>query len=176
MEDDEYVGVGRLKIYRAGDRASRLVGVPYLDGTEEATQAYVDRITRSAWWKREMPTGPKYIHVFARYGGSGSYAYGGTRQHPRFPKRSWQPWISMGIGTRTARGLPHARDQWVILHEVAHIVCNYAGHRNEGHGRVFAYYYLKLVRRWLGPEAAAALRLAYKAEGIKFSLPRKVGK
>lgn len=176
MEDEEYVSTGRLKIYRAGDHASRAIDIPYLDNAEQATQAYVDRITRSAWWKRELPKGPRYIHVFARYGGSGSYAYGGTRQHPRFPKRSWQPWISMGVGTRTWNGIPHARDQWIILHEIAHTMCNYAGYQNEGHGRVFAYYYLKLVRRWLGPEAAAALRAAYKVEGIKSTIPRKSAK
>lgn len=167
-DDETYVSSRRLKVYKAEDRAAQMVGVPYLDGTEKAAQVYVDRITKSAWWKRNLVWAPQHIHIFARYGGSGSYARYSYRRHPRYPQRGHCHWISLGTGTNSERGIPHCRDQWVILHELAHIMCCVSDHKDEGHGAIFARYYLSLVRRWLGPEAAGALREAYKVERVKY--------
>ncbi len=59
MTDPEVVEVAepkrRLRVYRAEDRAAAQMPARPLDGTREAAQAYVDRITRSGWWRRECP-------------------------------------------------------------------------------------------------------------------------
>lgn len=170
LDDDQtYVSSRRLKVYKAEDRAAVIWPVPLLDGAEITAQHYVDRITTSAWWRRNLyGVAPHHVHVFARYGGSGSYARYGYRKHSRYPKRGACHWISLGTGTNSERGIPHCRDPWVILHELAHIMCCVSGHKDEGHGALFARYYLALVRRWLGPEAAGALREAYKVERVKY--------
>jgi hypothetical protein len=184
---------GRMKTYRGEDRARLTCPAPPLDGTQQAAQAYVDRIVRSAWWKRTCrPSwhGCPYrwvagneavitkILVETHRGGSGL----ATTRSRHLWRGKWVPKIRLGV--KSGVGDPRTVDGWtgalvdpyVVLHEVAHLLC--AAHcdgrdEREGsaHGRVFRWYMLALVRRWLGPEHARALREGYRAEGLKVSLP-----
>lgn len=55
---------------------------------------------------------------------------------------------------------------WVLLHEVAHIMC--IGYKRErGHGRLFTRKYLELVNRWMSPYYHGIFVQACIAEGIK---------
>ena len=170
-----------LKVYRAEDAAARAAPAPALDGTREAAQAYLDKITRSAWWKRTCPPSwrgdrlrgapgsvwvddvPARIIVRAHgraVTGHASYGVRRYRGH-RYPH--------IGLGTARPHGnLPAIADPWVILHEVAHIMAVSADDKaGRGHGPIFAYYFRLCVTRWLGREAASALREAYTVERIK---------
>jgi hypothetical protein len=183
---------GRMRTYRGEDRARLTCPAPPLDGTLEAAQAYVDRIVRSAWWKRTCR--PSWLGVQSRYvpygrkdvigrilvdvhrGGSGRAHTGARFQY----RGKWLPKIRLGVQGRVANtvdGWTGALvDPYVVLHEVAHLMaaahCDDRDDREGGsHGRVFRWYMLALVKRWLGPEHARALREGYKAEGLKVSLP-----
>lgn len=176
----------RNRLYRAEWRAAEDHPVEPLDGTLTAAQAYVDRITRSAWWRRTCPPSwmgderhagylldntspPRRIICQEGRGGGAWAAYETVIKY----RGRYHPYIRLGNKARGAHLGEHAshhppiRDQWVILHEVAHIMCA-AEKADRGHGRAFARYYLALVRRWLGPDAARALREAYAAEGVKY--------
>lgn len=145
--------------------------VPRLDGTQKAAQQYVDRITRSAWWQRTCPASwlgdhnrhtryfddskpPRRVLVAATRGTGGSTMYALVTH-----RGNLMPEIRLGRDD----GL---KNPWIILHEMAHIMAMSAEH--QGHGREFARFYLLLVRRWLGPDAAAALRAAYAQEKVKY--------
>lgn len=152
-----------------------------LDGTVDATQQYVDRITRSAWWARTCPPSwlgdqrdkayifdttapPQRILVTATRGTGGSTAPELVQHRGR-----WMPAIRLGTGERGADLAPKPPaigDPWVILHEIAHVMAFSSDH--SGHGREFARSMLLLTRRWIGPEAAQVLREAYAAEGVKY--------
>lgn len=174
----------KLRLYRAEWVAAEVHPAEPLDGTLKTAQAYVDRITRSSWWRKNCPPSwmgdevrdgymfdttrpPRRIIVHA-HSRSGAYAgyyveeYRG-KNHP-----------VIRLGTK-ARGLslgehvshyPPIQDPWVILHEVAHIMA--CSDDKRGHGREFARYFLMLVGRWLGADAARALRAAYAQEGVKY--------
>lgn len=141
-------------------------------------QAYVDRIERSAWFRREFPTVKRHVVV---------------REEPR--------------ASRFARGgggeivLPTSRTRWAhkdytVLHEFAHnispevrwVTCEHddlAGcgavvapgfldgskklhpEHYASHGPEFARVFYELVYRWMGREAAFALGRAYRAEKVR---------
>lgn len=175
------LAAGRMRTYRGEDRARLTCPAPPLDGTLTAAQVYVDRITRSAWWKRTcpaswmgdetgsrlQPAAPRRIIVRQSHGGRGTASYG-LHQY----RGKWLPRITLG----TKRGIDldwvegwtcAITDPYVVLHEVAHVMAACNGGEN-GHGRVFRYYLVVLVRRWLGPEHAKALQAGYEAEGLKW--------
>jgi hypothetical protein len=170
----------RLRVYRAEDAAIVAHPVQLLDGSVEAAQAYVDRVTRSAWWQRNCPPSwmgddardsllvdetrpPQRIIVERRRGKSG-----GVAERDLFLYRGrWLPHIGLGTGEPVS-GRPAIADPWVILHEVAHIMAASADSGERGHGREFARFCLLLVGRWLGRDAASALRVGYGAEGVKY--------
>lgn len=179
----------RMKTYRGEDRARLTCPAEPLDGTQKAAQAYVDRITRSAWWKRSMPPShlgcegswrghaddavPRRIIVVEHRGGNGRASYGRHEHQGR-----WLPRIRLGRqhadeqpeGWSVAGWTQALSDPYVILHEVAHIMAAADG-RETGHGRVFRWYLVGLVKRWLGPEHARALQAGYEAEGLKWRKP-----
>ena len=68
-----------------------------------------------------------------------------------------------------------ARKEWVILHELAHVIHwrQHGGRYEAGHGWQFCDIYLQLIRYQLGPDAHAALRDAFKANRVKYTKPRK---
>lgn len=175
---------GLMRTYAAEDRAMFVCPAEPLDGTLRAAQAYVDRITRSAWWRRECPPSwrgdqrhrwpldesqpPRKILVTE---GRGKNAWAGTgcvvkhrgRYYPRVRLGTKE-----GVGARPGWVHPPISEPWIILHEVAHILAACRDEEEHGHGRVFRTAFLDLVRRWLGPDAARALREGYKAEGLTY--------
>lgn len=178
VEETDEPFVRHLKIYRAEDKAAANHPAPPLDGTLEAAQRYVDRIVRSAWWGRTCKpysdlwngTWP-VVKVNVRIGRQGGgYCFYGVTWHdlPRSQFRGCAMTIRLGRGD--LHGCLAVADPWVILHELAHCLAVRDGHR--GHGREFARYYLLTVERWLGRDAAAALRAAYTAEGVKYRAKR----
>ena len=103
--------------------------------------------------------------------GRGVRAWAGTGYVVKHRGRFY-PQIRLGIKVGTGRpgwsDHPAIAEPWVILHEVAHILATCRDENENGHGRVFRTAYLDLVRRWLGPEHARALREGYKAEGLTY--------
>lgn len=181
---------GRMRTYAAEDRARLACPLPQLDGTQEAAQAYVDRITRSAWWRKHCPPSwmgdeqhggrhgwldeskpPRRIIVKVMPRGTRGLAHTNTVYRHR---GRWFPRIKLGAASteHAVQGWTKAAtDPWVVLHEVAHIMVACRDDDERGHGRAFRIAHLDLVRRWAGPEAAAALRAGYEAEGLSWRKP-----
>jgi len=94
-----------------------------------------------AWFRRRY--GNQYIEVsLMRGGGRGGYGE-----------------IRLGR---------EARNEWVMLHELAH---NLAG-VNAGHGPEFAGVYLRLVHHVMGREVAACLRDSYKKHRVRYNMKK----
>lgn len=66
--------------------------------------------------------------------------------------------IRLGVG---------ARNEWVILHEIAH---NLVPHHHAWHGPEFAGVLLFLVRTVLGKDAGDALRTAYREHRVRYTM------
>lgn len=189
MTDVDRSTLRKMRTYAAEDRAVLACPLPPLDGTAKSAQQYVDRITRSAWWRRNCPPSwlgdesgavggfvfsttqpPRRIIVHVTRGSWGWAHVAELRQH----RGKWHPIIRLGANMpkhgepRSSWPHPPAQSQWVILHEVAHILAACRDESERGHGRVFRTAYLDLVRRWAGPAAARALADGYKAEGLKY--------
>ncbi len=81
------------------------------------------------------------------------------------------------ISTHTIKMPRWSRREWVVLHELAHIIVEreYWAQRNEipAHGWLFCETYLKLVLYMLGREAHDALKASFKAHKVKFTKPRE---
>lgn len=151
-----------LRVYRAEDKAAANHPATPLDGTLPAAQRYVDRIVASAWWRATCPNVAwPVVKVEVREGrqGGGYCLYRAARYRAGVK-------MTIRLGHGHLHGCPAIADRWVILHELAHVLAVRGGHR--GHGRDFARAYLALVRRWLGPDAAAALRAGYAAERMPY--------
>ena len=102
------------------------------------------------------------------------------------------PWIRKRFGLRVADGrgckratasyrdgetitLPRwARIEYVMLHELSHLVVHYEFKRREvaGHGWQFCMVYLKLVKNVMGPEAHDKLKESFKEFRVKYTKPR----
>ena len=69
-----------------------------------------------------------------------------------------------------------ARQDWVAVHELAHIIHHRSGNWRKteaAHGWQFCAIYLKLVLYVLGREKHDALKAAFKAHKVRFTEPRK---
>jgi hypothetical protein len=155
-----------VRVYDAETAAAAECPVDALDGTVPAAQAYVDRITSSAWWRRNAPehlrpAGRERV-LLIRPGKQGSYAH---VTHPRPWRGRYLYWISLGTRPygKPTPDRAHIADPWVLLHELAHFLVPVS----EGHGRVYAAAYVRLVGRWLGRPHAAALRRHLRARGLR---------
>ena len=89
----------------------------------------------------------------------------------RYFPGSQVPLVADGRGRRRACGSPSrisiprwSRRRWIVLHEIAHATIPPGA---AWHGPEFAGCYLRLVRRFMGAEAAARLRAAYKSHRVK---------
>ena len=108
-------------------------------------QAYVDKITHSAWFKRRWPFSTEVrISDGRRHRRAVSYS-SGVIAMPRW-----------------------ARVEWVILHELAH-QCN---HEGAAHGWQFLQCYIELVGHVLGKDSAVALKSALWKQGVPIRAPR----
>ena len=169
-----------LRVYAAENAAAidcPAPTIPELDGTLEGAQHWIDKITRSAWWRRTAApswrgdntghhriTGPPRRIICRHTTGRCSYAY---TSHVHLHRGRWYPLIALTAVHRTA--------PWIILHEIAHIMAVPVAEANSSkahHGRDFAHCLHALVHRWLGPDAARALRTEYRAHGIKYRARR----
>lgn len=110
-----------------------------------ACQEYVDSILASAWFQRRWGSG-WCVAVIQKSGGS---AYGGSRGRK--------------LGRMT---LPvFARDEAVILHELAHVLTNH-DQSIAHHGPEFVGVYLELVRYAVSKEAAAHVRSKFQTKPL----------
>lgn len=118
--------------------------------TIQETRAFVNKIVKSAWFKR------------------------------RWPRRSLAGvYIKDGRGTRNATGsntgtlnFPRwSRFPLVICHELAHVVTSSA---RRSHGRVYCHNYLAIVRHVMGKEASDELKRCFKEGKVKYTLPAGV--
>jgi len=101
------------------------------------------------------------------------------------------PWIPKQYGLRIADGrgcrratasydgqtitLPRwARVEYVMLHELSHLVVHHEFKRREvaSHGWQFCMVYLKLVKNVLGPETHDRLKQSFKTLRVKYTKPR----
>lgn len=139
----------RQRVYKAEN--SVFTSRPQDYKTRRGMEGRVNRILKSptvAKLRHEFNLPSKgFVEVTLRRAHARSTSYGG---HIAFSKTSMT--------------------EWVLLHELAHEIAP----RGTGHHWPFAYVYLKLVSRYLGAEAAAKLKAAFKAHGVRFKPKRKL--
>jgi putative metallohydrolase (TIGR04338 family) len=128
-------------VYDAEERLKAKDGPEF---TWAETLAYVERVTRSRWWRCRLPRG-----VRVKDGRGTRIARGG-----------W------GTGRPTVNLPRWARTRLVILHELAHVLTSRPGREVAAHGPEFAKTYLELVRRF-EPELAPRLRAEFKAGRVR---------
>lgn len=133
----------RSKLYKAETAFRKLeLKSPLSDNplkTVTDAQIYVDEVLRRAWFRKRW--GTRLIRVEG--GRGGGKAYGSYL-------------ITLGVW---------ARQEAVILHEIAHCVAPY----RVKHGPEFAGIYILLVDRMFGKEAGQTLRKIYKEHGVRYS-------
>ncbi len=109
---------------------------------------YVDRVTKSKLWK-ELNDGPKEIYVEMmkemKYAATAGRAYG-----------------------HMIKLAPKHATKYTILHELAH--CAGFMHHDIG----FRQTIVKLVSRFMGRDAAKALKKEFKANGLKMTIKNKI--
>ena len=108
--------------------------------------------------------------------------FASKRVQKEWPKATWAPRVKDGRGRRNACAFGGsaiavpiwARREWVILHELAHIITSreYAGTAKAGHGWEFCKTYLRLVEIVMGKEAYLSLEKSFLKHGVKFIKPR----
>lgn len=117
-------------------------------------QAFVDKVTRSAWFVR-------------RFGRRFGILVKDGRGHQN----------ATGNGQNRTLQMPRwSRSKLVLLHEIAHVVTEYKrGPWTEGgpHGKTFCAWYLTLIRYVLGKDAYAEMRQCFRAGRVKVApLPK----
>lgn len=101
---------------------------------------FIQRVVQSRWWKSHA-IGPWAHAAITVMAGQGTYA-----QRNHIVLAYW------------------ALNRHTILHELAHVAAGGAAR----HGPNFASMYLKLVRRFIGPEWARMLRESFIRNRVKF--------
>lgn len=134
----------RGKLYRAEKTCAAWTMKPF--GSMVEVWAYLERVQRDRWFRRHFG-----LFRFRVDDGRGR----------RRGAADTSGWLTLPR---------HARHPQYILHEVAHCVSP----RGEMHGHVYAANYLKLVRHFLGAEAHAELRAAFKANRVRYNPPRQL--
>lgn len=121
------------------------------EAVQRLAQRFVDKVLASPWTRRHWPNArPIRVEVYRHVNGRGC-----------------------AIGSSRIRVALRIVSRHVLLHEVAH--CLTARTDDPGHGWRFAAVELKLVRHWIGAEAAAELKAAFKARRVRFTKPRVAG-
>ena len=138
----------RSKVYAAETRA---IGSKVEFETVAECQEFVDKVTRSRWWK-------SCCHP-NRVGATVLVEDGRAR---RSAAASYSRW---------AIYLPHYyRERATILHQLAHLLNR---RRGAVHGPEFCALLLELVKRFMGPEDAAKLKAEFKRTKVKHRRPYK---
>lgn len=65
-----------------------------------------------------------------------------------------------------------ARHDWIVIHEISHIICNRTHSFSAGHGWQFCAIYLEVVQTMLGMEAKKALKQSMRQHRVKFREPK----
>lgn len=130
----------RQKLYSA-ERKAFGEGVQYK--TVDECQARVDKITHSRWWR-------------SRYGFRPNVTVKPGKGHRR---------ATASPGTLVIQLPRWARSDWVICHELAHLI---QPRVSAFHGPEFCREYLALVNRWIGREAAQKLRKSFVNYHVKY--------
>jgi putative metallohydrolase (TIGR04338 family) len=131
-----------------------------LDGTPThrklaECQAFVDKVLRSKWWR-------------SRGGESGIVVEDGRGRSRACYQSGFFSMTGRGIRPPVVKLPRWARSELVILHELAHSLTN----GGPWHGREFARNFLALVGRFMGREAATALRESYRKHRVKYRRPQ----
>lgn len=138
----------RQKVYDAQEPIYS-IGIQFT--SIEQMQAYTDKLTGSAWWKRRYPgrrivIEPQRNNCSAMARGNGYVI--------SMPKWAW--------------------NEAILLHEIAHHATTRAfGRQAAAHGREFAKVMLELVRHKMGDEVWRTLKDSFVKHKVKHSLPRK---
>lgn len=136
----------RKKLYAAEWASTRQQTVSKLAqkhlSTIQGVEIYVHEVQRYAWFQRRWSQ-----HMIQVERGRGTNAL----------SSSWMNRIRVAKWGHT---------EHIVLHELAHIL---TPNRYAAHGPEFAGVLLFLVRRMMGKEAAAELRAAFKAKGVRVS-------
>ena len=133
----------RSKVYAA--EGDVWVHEPDWESVKEV-QAFVNRITKSVWWKKRSGWRHERLRKVVVTDGRGS-------------ARARAFWSYRQGGCVIA--LPKwSRSQWTVCHELAHHLTPWV-FDEPVHGAVFADHYLAMVRKWIGPDAASDLELAF---------------
>lgn len=110
--------------------------------------------------------------------------YASKRFAKAFPKAVWwkRPRVTDGrgrraacaVGTHTLKIPVWARNSFVVIHELAHVITlvYYAGNFPASHGWQFAMVYLELIRITHGRKAHADLKQSFRQHRVKFKAPR----
>lgn len=115
----------------------------------DAAQRWVNRCVRSRWFRKRWPWVIRVEVVPVR-------------------KNANPCQRGAGIFLPTGWGL----NRWVILHELAHVICN--AYREPAHGRRYCRVYLTLLQHYLGVDFTRRFKVALRARKVRYSLPRKV--
>jgi putative metallohydrolase (TIGR04338 family) len=130
----------RQRLYNAGTALNEGWGAKIGKGTLSECQAYVDALCNARWFQSRW--GKRSIEVRQKTHGNATGYFNG---HICMP-----PW---------------ARTPYVVLHEVAHVLCppSYANH-----GPEYAALLLFLVKQHLGEEAGRLLRESFSANKVSY--------
>jgi len=132
----------RARVYRAEEKVAQILKEPNLGSVEE-TQAIVDLVIGSDWWRAVAPHRPVVVVADGRGRRSGG-SIGGEIRLPR-----------------------RYRTRLVVLHELAHewATCPVRA----PHGPDFVAAFLALVEEFHGEQALKSLEQAFAAENVSAS-------
>lgn len=157
--------LAKRKINRQDTKRSRVYaaeGTALPHGPEQhlasiaEVQAYVDRVTDLAWFRRRWPTHTRIAAVIKR--GGGGYA----------PVNSNR--IHVGLNVTGARGKP-GTTRALVLHEIAHVVTDLAPDDHNWHGPAFVRTALEIYGFEFGKATADAFRAACKEQKVRLGSP-----
>ena len=115
-------------------------------------ERFAKKLWKSKRFRASFPKAARYLPEI--HDGRGRFLPGGWHEGITIPK--------------------HGRFTWVIVHELAHTVCQREhGTLVAGHGWQFCAIYLRLVLLTMGREAYDALRASFKKHRVRYSEPRK---
>lgn len=145
----------RAKVYAAERSAFHSFEVAALSKPEfkslEDCRQFLHAVRRSAWYQRRYPGYPP-IELRPGKGARNAFAR----------SEAWSDSITLPLW---------ARQRWVILHELSHVLQK--DRSESAHGWQFCARYLELVYHELGEEAGDKLKAEFKSRGVKFKAPVK---
>ena len=99
---------------------------------------------------------------------------------PRSRLPRWLPEVRDGRGRRKAGGCASyitmplwSRNEAIVLHELAHTICQREHNDATGHGWQYCAIYLTLTLHAMGREAHDVLKAAFKENRVRYTAPRK---